>query len=317
MKVITQGTYSNTVRRDNAEECVSEAFLLTTDFEGFASLRYRADTFEITDARWAVHRAPDPERRGEGTAELLIGESAYIDDRRFSIRILPDYTYCVDYQVPPGGWEGVPAHKQSLQAEPREDVSPEWKQIRELFLEALRGAYQAEEYLVTERGMSSLIEYEQHWCALKPGYCRPYDPDNMPALELWPIHTGNIQHYHTNNLYNKIINYILLDEEDAMRALGVYHDSAHEMNMEFRIDRDGTILEYDTAAIRVPFAPCRELDHLNPPELKGKNIYHLTKREIGKILGGSAGCFHTVDILADITAALAGLVPVQQPDARK
>ena len=53
------------------------------------------------------------------------------------------------------------------------------------------------------------------------------------------------------------------------------------------------------------------------PELKGKNIYHLTKREIGKILGGSAGCFHTVDILADITAALAGLVPVQQPDARK
>ena len=74
MKIIRQGAYSNIVRRISEEECITDSYLNATEFEGSASLRFRVDTFEITDARWAIHRAPDPERRGEGVAGLMIGE---------------------------------------------------------------------------------------------------------------------------------------------------------------------------------------------------------------------------------------------------
>ncbi len=305
MKIKMQGSYINTVRRISENECLSEAVLLESDFEGSASLIYRPDTFEIVDARWAIHRASDPERRGEGVAELLIGESAYIDDHKNSIRTLPDYTYCVDYHMPPGGWKGVEPHKTIFEKKPRIKVSPAWENIKELFQEALRGAYQAEEYLVKERGYESLFEFETSWRSQRAGYCRAFDPNNMPALELKHIHKGNVQHCHVYDLYNKYINFILMEIEDCMTyALGAYHDGAQEMNMEFRLDSEGIILEYDINAVRVPFNVCWEWDHLNPPELKGMNMLTLSKRDIGRIIGGSSGCFHLVDIVADIVTAL-------------
>lgn len=310
MKIISQGTYYNTVKRENEQEVLSEATLVASDFEGFASLRFRPDTYEITEARWAIHRASDPERRGEGTADMLVGESAYADDRRNSIKILPDYSYCVDYVAPPGGWEGYDPHKKDLRDEPPAEVSAEWELIRELFLECVRGGYQAEEYLLVERGIGTLLNYEKIWDEQKPGYCRPYYPDDMPALDIWPIHTGNVQHFHTHDLYNKYISFTIMDKgEDDVYAFGVYNDWAHEMDMEVFCGRDGVIRDYDMNVIRVPYQPCRELDHLNPPELIGMNMKTMTKRDIGRILGGSAGCFHMVDIVADLTTAMRRALP--------
>lgn len=305
MKIIKQGTYSNIVRRESENECVSDAYLMASDFEGSASLRFKVDTFEILDARWCIHRADDPERRGEGVAEMLIGESAYIDDRRNSIKILPDYSYCTDYNMPPGGWEGVDPNKKILEEQPRGEVSSAWLKIRELFLEAIRGAYQAEAYLIEERGMGTLEEYEAYWEKLKPGYCRPYIPDDMPPLSAWPIYSGNIQHYRAYDLYNKYINYLILDEgEGNTYAMGTFNDSAHEMNIELVYDADGVISDFDMTTVRVPFPPCAELNHLNPEDMLGLNLNTVAKRDIGKILGGSAGCFHMVDIMADILAAI-------------
>jgi hypothetical protein len=34
------------------------------------------------------------------------------------------------------------------------------------------------------------------------------------------------------------------------------------------------------------------------------NLYDIRKRDVGKVLGGAEGCFHFVDILADIAMAL-------------
>lgn len=306
MDIIRQGVYSNIVRRINENECVSDAYLVSTDFEGSASVTFKVDTFEITDARWAVHRDADPERRGEGVAEMLIGESAYIDDRKNSVKVLPDYTYVTDYNEPPGGWEGVNPHKEEILDEaPADIVSPAWRHIRELFLETLRGAYQAEAYLIVERGMGTLREYEAYWEKLKPGYCRPYIKGDMPALEEWPIYTGNIQHYRTYDLYNKYINYMVMDNGDGCSyAVGTFNDSAHEMNIELEYDDKGVILDYDMTAVRVPFDRCRELDHLDPQEVIGMNLYDIKKRDVGKVLGGPHGCFHFVDILADIASAI-------------
>ena len=305
MKIIRQGAYSNIVRRISEEECISDAYLNATEFEGSASLRFKVDTFEITDAHWAIHRAPDPERRGEGIAEKLLGESAYIDDRRNSIRVLPDYSFVIDYNRPPGGWEGIPDKKQGLLTEPPAEISPEWKNIRELFNETLRGAYQGEAYLIEERGMGTLREYEAYWEKLKPGYCRPYVKGDMPALEEWPIYSGNVQHYRAYDLYNKYLHYAIMDNGDGLYyAAGSYSDSAHEMNIELTYDADGLIKDYDMTAVRVPFDRCRELDHLNPADVIGMNLRDISKRDIGKVLGGAEGCFHFVDILADIAVVI-------------
>ena len=54
--------------------------MLTTDFEGSISLTFKNDTFEITDAKWGIHRAPDMDRRGEGTADMLIGHFERIQE---------------------------------------------------------------------------------------------------------------------------------------------------------------------------------------------------------------------------------------------
>lgn len=306
MKIIRQGAYSNIVRRINEEECISDAYLNETSFEGSASLRFKVDTFEIVDAHWTIHRASDPERRGEGIAEILIGESAYIDDRRNSIRVLPDYSQVVDYHRPPGGWEGIPDKKSRLLDEPPTEVSPEWLKIRELFNETLRGAYQAEAYLIEERGMGTLREYESYWEKLKPGYCRPYVKGSMPPLEAWPIYSGNVQHYRTYDLYNKYLHYAIMDQGDGQfYAAGSYSDSAHEMNIELNYDEKGVIQDYDMTAVRVPFDRCWELDHLNPEGVVGMTLQEVSKRDIGKVLGGQDGCFHMVDILADIASVIA------------
>ncbi len=305
MKILKQGAYSNIVRRISEEECVSDAFLMETGFEGSVSLRFRVDTFEITDAQWSVHMQRSGERRGEGRADMLLGESAYADDRRNSIRVLPDYTYVTDYNMPPGGWEDVDPHKSGLTDIPPEEVSPEWKKIRELYNETVRGAYQAEAYLIEERGMGTLREYESYWCDLKEGYCRPYKPGDMPALHEWPVYTGNTQHYRKRDLYNKYLHYAIMDKEEGVyRAAGSYSDSFHEMDIELTYDEEGIIRSFDMTAVRVPFAPCRELDHLNPEEVIGLNLRTMKKRDIGKVLGGAPGCFHMVDIMAAIASAV-------------
>ena len=54
---------------------------------------------------------------------------------------------------------------------------------------------------------------------------------------------------------------------------------------------------------RWPFAACFEMDHMAAGLFIGKNIDDLTKREVGALIGGSEGCFHLVDIVADVAKA--------------
>ena len=45
------------------------------------------------------------------------------------------------------------------------------------------------------------------------------------------------------------------------------------------------------------------MDHMAAGLFIGKNIDDLTKREVGASSGGSEGCFHLVDIVADVAKA--------------
>ena len=45
------------------------------------------------------------------------------------------------------------------------------------------------------------------------------------------------------------------------------------------------------------------MDHMAAGLFIGKKIDDLTKREVGSLIGGSEGCFHLVDIVADVAKA--------------
>ena len=287
LRIIKQGIYENDVRRISDTESVANAFMLTTDFEGSISLTFKNDTFEITDAKWGIHRAPDMDRRGEGTADMLIGDSAYTGDRRNHIKVLPDYS---------AGQTETPEDPKA--------VSPEWKHIRELYLEALRGALQAEYYLLKERGFKDIIDYEESW----DSNCRPYHLD-PPAVDEWPIYVGAFDHFRVRDLYNKYLQMNLIDNGDeTVTALGTYNDSFHEMSTCFIFNKaDGVITDFSLNHLRVPFKSCHDFQESFSELFIGLNIHELTKRDIGKLIGGSYGCFHFVDIIYDLIEMAAEL----------
>lgn len=319
MKIRKQGAYINEVRRLGDTKAESSASMVATDFEGSVNIVFDTTNYGILDASWAIHRAADMERRGEGRASMLIGESAYIDDRKNSIRILPDYSRSVDYQLPPGGWiHEVPQHKSSLteacpdddheRAEREKDaVSPEWLNIRELFNETIRGAYQAENYMLVERNYADLADYEDHWINGKNAYCRPYNPPK-PKLEEWPEHAGTPQHYRMRDLYNKYIHYNVIEHDDGhLEVITTYNDSFHEMTALFTVDPDAVITDMNVMIVRVPFARCREFDHAFREDFVGKCIKGMKKREIGEIVGGAFGCYHLLDAIANAIAGMQDL----------
>lgn len=281
LRIIKQGIYENDVRRLSDEESVANSFMLTTDFEGSISLTFKNDTFEVTDAKWSIHRGADMSHRGEGTAEMLIGDSAYTGDNRHHIKVLPDYS---------AGQTETPEDPKA--------VSAEWKHIRELYLEALRGALQAENYLLKERGFKGIMDYEESW----DSDCRPYHLEPRPATEEWPAYVGSFEHFRVRDLYNKYLHMTLMDNGDeTVTALGTYNDSFHEMSACFVFNKaDGVITDFSLNHVRVPFKACHDFQESYAEKFIGLNVHEITKREVGKLIGGSYGCFHFVDIIYDL-----------------
>ncbi|MGN1349738.1 MAG: DUF2889 domain-containing protein [Anaerovoracaceae bacterium] len=287
LRIIRQGIYENDVRRLSDTESVANSFLLTTDFEGSIALTIKNDTFEIVDAQWSIHRAPDMDRRGEGRAEMLIGDSAFTGDRRNHVKVLPDYS---------AGQTETPEDPKA--------VSPEWAHIRELYLEAMRGLLQAENYLLYERGFKGIIDYEESW----DSDCRPYHTEK-PGVNEWPAYVGSFEHFRKRDLYNKYLQMTLMDNGDrTVTALGTYNDSFHEMSVCFVFDpADGIIQDLSLNHVRVPFKPCHDFQESFAERFIGLNIHDLSKREVGKLIGGSFGCFHFVDIIYDLVEMAAEL----------
>jgi hypothetical protein len=62
---------------------------------------------------------------------------------------------------------------------------------------------------------------------------------------------------------------------------------------------------------RAPHTPCYELSHTKAESFIGQPVDSFKKRDIGKILGGAPGCFHLVDIVYDMSTAVAELPPVK------
>ncbi|MBR5228853.1 MAG: DUF2889 domain-containing protein [Firmicutes bacterium] len=309
-KILKQGACMCHVERLDEGHCISGVNFMATDFDAYVDIVFDVHTYEITDANWAIHRAPDMDRRGQGKATMIIGDSAFPADGRLSVRIMPDYSKCTDFTMPPGGWFDYPHHKDKLEEVcpdddkvrakvEKDDVSPEWKKVRELFLEAVRGAFQAELFLVEERGCKSLAELQERWLEDKNAYCRPYNPPDLELARKWPPFIGLSQHYPLKNTYKKYIQYVQYDEGDGVvRSVSHYNDSTHTMSAEIRyVVETGEILGVENDVQRVPFSICAETEGRNLDWFTGGNVYQLAKRDVGGVIGGPRGCFHMLDVI--------------------
>lgn len=271
VKVIEQGAYMNRVDKLPDGKFIGECSYLGSRYECSIVLYFDAREMKIEKAFYSVHRTPQNDNLTEGEIPELVGEPCTFAASKI-IKTLPDYD-----------GNGF---------------------IKELLLEDLRGINQAEIYMLEEINIANPIEYEKKWLNEKVNYCRPYT-GRMPGVYEWPNYVNSLNHYRTKNLYNKYKQYTLISTGgDEVTISGTYQDSFHEMYAQISYSlTDRTISDFDMTMRRWPFAACFEMDHMASGLFVGKKIDDLTKKETGGLIGGSTGCFHLVDIVADMAKA--------------
>lgn len=271
VKVVEQGAYMNRVDKLPDGKFLAECSYLGTRYECSVVLYIDARQMKTEKAFYSVHRTPQNDNLTEGEIPELEGETCTFAANKI-IKTLPDYD-----------GNGF---------------------IKEILLEDLRGINQAEIYMLEEIGIADPIEYEKKWLSEKVNYCRPYT-GRMPGLYEWPNHVNSLNHYRTQNLYNKYKQYTLITSGgDEATISGTYQDSFHEMYAQMTYSlTERTITDFDMTLRRWPYAACFELDHMASGLFIGKKIDDLTKKETGGLIGGSTGCFHLVDIVSDMAKA--------------
>jgi len=271
IKVLEQGAWINYSNSLNEEELISQSMFLSTRYDCSATICATKKESKITQAYYSIHRCPDMSKRGEAN--------------------LPELA-----DLPRS--EGVKAVKGL------KDFGDDGK-VKELLLECARGLTQSETSLFDLFGFKTREDYEIYWRTDKTSYCRAYG-DKMPPLDEWGIHIGAYEHKRKKNFYTKYKSYIILQENEGDEAVisGTYNDSFHEMHSELTYSLTSrNISAFDIAVVRAPHAPCHELSHVAAESFIGKPVDSFSKREVGKIVGGSSGCFHVVDIVYDIASA--------------
>ncbi len=315
LEIIKQGAYLCHVERINKNTAITSVNYIATDFDAFASIVFDVRSYEILDAKWEIHRAPNPERCGEGDATMLIGESVCVEDNRLSVKVLPDYSQKGKGQQREFS-ESAPGKgnvdSQNFAKGLTSEVSPEWRRMRRIFMEAVRGAFQVEPLLARERGLGGSEGFQEYWIQGREGYCRPYNPpEGQKKLTAWPERDNPLlqQGIPKDNLYKKYIQFTIFDlGEGAHQAVGHYNDNGHEMSASFTFGADdGIITEMNTRVKRVPFKVCRGIEDYHTEELIGKNIYELKKGDVGRTIGGPWGCFHMVDVVNGIVEGVQGV----------
>ena len=271
IKVIEQGAYMNRVDKTPDGKITAECSFLGTRYECSVVIYADARGMKTEKVLYAVHRTPQNDNLVQDEISELAGETCTFGASGI-IKSLPDYD-----------GNGL---------------------IKELLLEDLRGISQAEIYMLEEIGVADPIEYEKIWLDQKVNYCRPYT-GRMPGLYDWPHNVNSLNHYRTRNLYNKYKQYTIITEGgDEAVINGTYQDSFHEMHAQISYSMTGRqITGFDMTMQRWPYAACFEMDHTASGLFVGRNIDELTKREIGGMIGGPNGCFHLVDIVADMAKA--------------
>lgn len=85
----------------------------------------------------------------------------------------------------------------------------------------------------------------------------------------------------------------------SFRCSSGMHDTIHDIEVELRIDADGTIRHASSRAERLPYAGLCEEAQLRTPLLQGARIDASLTGLLAATVGGASGCTHLFDLAAD------------------
>ncbi len=275
MHCIYHANYSTMVIRTD-DELWSQCVYLSTDTEAAGMLRVEVSSFNIKEARWHVYRSPEPALNGGGEMPELQGIEAFI-------HIGP----VLQQQV--GNRGGGLA--------------------RELLAECVRGLMQAETFVYRERGFSSAKVYDDYWNEILKDSCHYFS--NLDRIDQpWMEYIGTDIREHS--LYNRVKSTNILESDNGLLINANFLDSFHELTVNITLDTDGTIRGCSGNYLRAPDRICFECSELLK-NMAGKKITGLTKKDIAQDLGFSSGCTHLVDLVYDISQAVAAVEANKDP----
>ena len=262
MRCLLQRNWHLAVRLEN-ELLLADATYCGTDGEYSARLQVNPRTYKVLGAQWEVYRTAAGAINKIVDLPQLEGLEAYF----YSGRVF----------------------REALASQQESFAAP-------LFADAVRAVIQAETFLYRERGYSSTDNYQEYWDKRFVNTCRYYS--NLDRVQcLWYEHVGS--DYRPGNLFNRMKSQFLYRSEAGYRLLGHFNDSFHGVASELELAEDGsTVLKARGDLLRAPDVVCQESTRFMQ-ELEEKPLGGLDKRNIAELLGGSAGCVHLFEIVAD------------------
>lgn len=269
MEVLFNRHWTCTVKRKD-DKLLVEAYYLDTGREMSLHLVVAVSSFVIEDAWTAVYR------------------SRYGEDR-LQLRKISDLVGLVAYFDAGGKLQQI-----------------RWQNEGERLLtaECIRGVIQAETFLVKERGFVSEEAYDAYWREMYGNSCRYYS--NLERVQRsWQEYVADQQRYDSVLYTRSYVHTIFKEENQYLFLSGMFSDSFHELNMGIKLDeKNGSIISAWAQMLRGPDTVCRE-GMGEAVNLNRKKISELeNKKEVARLLGGTNGCVHLIDLTSGLLTTL-------------
>lgn len=268
MQALYQVNRFITVDTLGEEELLAKSIFSSTDFEAVGQLITDQSNLRIEQARWDIYRSPGNSLNGGQELPGLKGVVAYLNSGKELSRVI--------------GQEagGLP---------------------RELIAECVKGIIQAETFIFNKRGFPTPQAYEDYWDRDYLNTCRYYSHLELKPRR-WFEHIGYCER--ARNLYNRSKSGTVCRQNGGgLIASGSFIDSFHELFVQLILDSSGIVADCSGNYFRAPDPVCTE-SSAHIVKLVGKNLTQLSKKEIGKLVGGAQGCEHLLDTVYDLSRAV-------------
>lgn len=267
MKVKFHCNMFTTVQRTGQNDLFAQTHLVDTVMDASATIRTAIDNLEIKEARWDIYRSPGGKLNGGGELSGLHGVKAYID----AGPALRDAT-------------------ETLGSTPRY-----------ILTDCIAGIVLGEVATLPERGYANLDELESFWRKNQSMSCHRFAQVER-STQTWAEYVEGARSWN-NYLFNRFKTATIYgDDNGKIEVRGTLVDYYHELSIT-AVVVNGILEKCTGQFLRYPDSICLEcmtrLDDLN-----GKSLNHLTKKELGRYIGGPQGCSHMLDVLDHIKRAI-------------
>ena len=291
--------------RKNKELLDLELFFQETSREDRLKVELFIKDFTIKEAIWERPRANRSAIKPLSLV-FLQGRSIYLKEARNLKKAILDWGK-TGVRSSPFDVSGV--------SDRAEDLYPslsEREHIADLFLELISNALQTEVFLLSERGISSLKEYDRFFSELYKDTCILHSTPRKELTEY--AYTQGQNRFASLFSRNKsifILSYKHEGEERGRKDCFIIHghlsDSFHEMALSLNVSPSSNhpylIEKADGNFLRSPDSLCREAA-VKLQDLAGACLLPENKKELISILAGSRGCSHLSDLVIEAARAL-------------